>query len=204
VAAKCPGGGGRYKSLAGLTRRCRPGTSDSCGLSAQRTDRNRRSWTTCLSPTDEGVGRVRRVPAQAVDRGHHGHSRTTPQVSRSALDTGEPSRGGGLTRKRSCCVPQTLMLPFRMTAESAWASHQTRLPPDCDTPPVRQRADLTAGQRAQAKVPGQCTFANRPLTPPLRRIGRQQSVRWGGTAHKDHGRGWKAPGADVVHAACGG
>ena len=40
-------------------------------------------------------------PMRWSAEGRHGHSRTTPQVSQPWLDTGGPSRGGDLTRKRS-------------------------------------------------------------------------------------------------------
>ena len=79
--------------------------------------------------------------------------------------------------KWSCRVSQSLVLPFRMAAEAAKAPHQT-------APGVRyasgpaSRADLAAGQRVQVKCLVN-VHVNQPLTPPLRRIGRQQSVRWG-------------------------
>ena len=43
---------------------------------------------------------------------------------------------------------------------------------------------------------------NQALTPPLRRIERQQSARWGrGAARKDQGWGWNVPGADAYAEA---
>ena len=87
-----------------------------------------------------------------------------------------------------------------MTTEAAKAP--TRLPPECDTPSVRHQGPIWPqgnlhGGRCLADV-----HANRSLTPPLRRMGRQQSVRWGrGAAHKDQGQSGKVQGADAVRAA---
>src|SRR5713101_1952958 len=76
-----------------------------------------------------------------------------------------------------------------MQAEGA--KTPTRLPPDCDTPPVRhQGPDLTAGQRAQVKVPGQRTRESTlDTSPPANRSAAVSPM--GGAAHQDHGR---APG----------
>ena len=64
-----------------------------------------------------------------------------------------------------------------MTAEAARAP--TRLPPDCDAPPVRHQGPIwPQGNEHRSKCLVNA-HANWPLTPPLRRIGRQQSVRWG-------------------------
>ena len=63
-----------------------------------------------------------------------------------------------------------------------------RLPPDCHTPPLRHQ-DLMCRQdnehRANVLINA---HANQALTPPLQRIGRQQSVRWGGGAHTHRGQ----------------
>ena len=46
--------------------------------------------------------------------------------------------------------------------------------------------------------------ANRPLTPPLRRMGRQQSVRWGrAAARKDQGQSGKVRGHNGLARARG-
>jgi hypothetical protein len=75
-----------------------------------------------------------------------------------------------------------------MTGEAAKAP--TRLPPDCHTPPVRHEGRL---YRQDNEHRSKClvnVHAKPPLTPPIRRIDRQQSVRWGEGA----GTGlWSAP-----------
>ena len=65
----------------------------------------------------------------------------------------------------------------RMTAEDA--KPPTRLPPDCDTPPVRPQGPIwPQGNEHRSKCLAN-VHANQPLTPSLRRIDRQQSIRWG-------------------------
>jgi hypothetical protein len=88
----------------------------------------------------------------------------------------------------------------RMTTEAA--KTPTRLPPDCDTPPVRHQGPMWPQGNEHR---GKClvnVHANRPLTPPLRRMGQQQSVRWGrAAARKDQGQSGKVRGADAVDVA---
>jgi hypothetical protein len=65
----------------------------------------------------------------------------------------------------------------RMTAEAAKGP-----PPDCRRIVIRLRYGIKgrSDRRATSKVKVQVNVhANRPLTPSLRRIGWQQSVRWG-------------------------
>jgi hypothetical protein len=64
-----------------------------------------------------------------------------------------------------------------MTGEGAKAP--TRRPPDGDTPPVRRQGPMwPQGSEHRSKFLVN-VHVNRPLTPALRRIGQQQSVRWG-------------------------
>jgi hypothetical protein len=59
-------------------------------------------------------------------------------------------------------------------------------PPDCRRIVIRLRYGIKARSDRRATSTGRRRLvnvhANRPLTPSLRRIGRQQSVRWGGGA----------------------
>jgi hypothetical protein len=75
----------------------------------------------------------------------------------------------------------------RMTAEAAKAP--TRLPPDCDTPPVRRQGRLWPQGNEHRRKCLVNVHAKPLLTPSLQRMDRQQSVRWGrGAARQDHGR----------------
>ena len=87
-----------------------------------------------------------------------------------------------------------------MTGEAA--GPPTRLPPDCDTPPVRHQEPMCRqGNEHRSKCLAS-VHANRPLTPALQRIGRQQSVRCEeGAAHNDGAGPWNVQGQDVPRAA---
>jgi hypothetical protein len=78
-------------------------------------------------------------------------------------------------------------------------------PPDYRRIVIRLRYSIKGRCDRRARAQVKClvnVHTNQPLTPPLRRIDRQQSVRWGrGAAHQDHGRGRKIPGADAVLTA---
>lgn len=68
-----------------------------------------------------------------------------------------------------------------------------RTPPDCHRMVIRLRYGVKGGCDRRTTSTGETCWvnghANPPLTPPLQRIGRQQSVRWGRSAAlQDHGR----------------
>jgi hypothetical protein len=75
-----------------------------------------------------------------------------------------------------------------MTAEAAKGP-----PPDCHRMVIRLRYGVKGGCDRRTTSTGETCWVNGhakpPLTPPLQRIGRQQSVRWGrSAAPQDHGR----------------
>jgi len=69
-------------------------------------------------------------------------------------------------------------------------------PPDCRRIVIRLRCGVKDRWDRRATSTGQTCLANvhanRSLTPSLQRMDRQQSVRWGEGAHKDHSRAGKA------------
>ena len=106
-----------------------------------------------------------RLPTQ----NHEGTAQAAPVVARTGNSHRGASRSRALARAR-------YVVHGDMIGEGA--KTPTRPPPDCDTPRYGVKGGCDRGATSTCQS-AWLAYAKPPLAPSLRRIGRQQSVRWG-------------------------
>ena len=118
----------------------------------------------------------------------------------------KPAQPAAATTPRSATVTSTSLTQRHPKLK------QTRgrecLPPDCRQIVTRLRSGINRRSDRRTTSTGQSSLvnvhANRPLTPLLRRIDRQQSVRWGrGAGRQNRSRELAVPAACPIDQASG-